>query len=147
MNKLNTVSRVLEIKDRKKEEIESEVMRLRDRLRRLEESLECLELRFGETTREFEKKQLSNEMDLHSLDLFYAYFMKLSEDITARKKEISRQISELHERQSALIEAYKEKRLFEIIRERIEKNELSIMEKADQKEQDFQYLVRRVRGI
>ena len=84
-------------------------------------------------------------MDVHKLELFSAYFMKLNEEMNARKREIIRRLSELHERQEALIAAYKDKKLVEILKDRIVKEDTTHKEKAAQKEQDFLHLAKRQR--
>ncbi len=145
MNKLKTVTRVLEIKDHKKEEIENEVKQLRGQIRELETRLGSLEKKFSETAAEFEEKQKSSDLDVHKLELFYNYFMKLHEDMNAQKKEIVQRLSELNDRQTALIEAYKEKKLFEILKDRIVKEDTVDKDRAEQKEQDFLHLAKRQR--
>jgi flagellar export protein FliJ len=110
MSKIRTVSRVLDIKGHKKEEIENEVRQLRSQIKQLEAQLDCLEKKFSETSLEFEEKQKGSAMDIHGLELFYNYFMQLNEDMNAQKKEIIRRLSVLNGRQEALIEAYKEKK-------------------------------------
>ncbi|MBI5849227.1 MAG: flagellar export protein FliJ [Nitrospirae bacterium] len=145
MSKIRTVSRVLEIKDRKKEEIESEVKQLRSQIKQLEAQLDSLENKFSETSLEFEAKQKGSGMDVHRLELFYNYFMKLNEDMNTQKKEIIRRLTELSGRQEALIEAYKEKKLFEILKDRIVKEELANSDRLEQKEQDFLHLAKRQR--
>lgn len=145
MSKIRTVSRVLDIKGHKKEEIENEVRQLRSQIKQLEAQLDCLEKRFSETSLEFEEKQKGSAMDIHRLELFYNYFMQLNEDMNAQKEEIIRRLSELNGRQEALIEAYKEKKLFEILRDRIVKEAIADKDKAEQKEQDFLHLAKRQR--
>jgi flagellar export protein FliJ len=145
MSKLKTVSRVLELKDRKKEEIENEVKHLRANINQLETQLDSLEKKFSETISEFEERQRSRDMDVHKLGLFSAYFMQLDEEMNGRKKEIIRRLSELHERQDALIAAYKDKKLVEILKNRMVKEDATHKEKATQKEQDFLHLARRQR--
>ena len=145
MSKLRTVSRVLELKDRKKEEIENEVKHLRAKINQLETQLDSLEKKFSETISEFEERQRSRDMDVHKLGLFSAYFMQLDEEMNGRKKEIIRRLSELHERQDALIAAYKDKKLVEILKNRMVKEDATHKEKATQKEQDFLHLARRQR--
>lgn len=145
MSKIKTVTRVLQIKDHKKEEIENEVKQIRSQIRQLEVQLEKLETSFAETSLEFEEKQKGSGMDVHRLELFYNYFMKLNDDMNARKKEIIRRLSELNVRQEALIEAYKEKKLFELLKDRMVKEEMTEKERAEQKEQDFLYLAKRQR--
>lgn len=145
MSKIRTISRVLDLKDHKKEEIENEVKQLRSQIKQLEEQLDCLEKKFCETSLEFEEKQKGSGMDLHRLELFYNYFMKLNEDMNVQKKEIIRRLSELNGRQEALIEAYKEKKLFEILKDRIVKEDTADKDRAEQKEQDFLHLAKRQR--
>jgi flagellar export protein FliJ len=145
MSRLKTVTRVLNIKDREKEEIEFEVRKLRSEIRQLECSLDLLEKKFGETTGEFEEKQRDRAMDVHKLELFYNYFMRLNDEMNEQKKEIVKRLSDLNKRQSALLEAYREKKLFEILKDRIEKEDMTLKDKAEQKEQDFQYLAKRLR--
>jgi flagellar export protein FliJ len=145
MSKLRTVARVLDLKDWKKEEIENEVKHLRAQIDKLEAQLDSVEKTFIDTINEFEEKQRSCEMDVHRLGLFSSYFMGLSEEMDARKKEIMRRLSEVHERQDALIAAYKDKKLVEILKDRIVKEDTMHKEKAAQKEQDFLHLAKRQR--
>jgi flagellar export protein FliJ len=145
MSKLRTVARVLDLKDWKKEEIENEVKHLRAQINKLEAQLDSVEKKFIDTINEFEEKQRSCEMDVHRLGLFSSYFMGLSEEMDARKREIMRRLSELHERQNALIAAYKDKKLVEILKDRIVKEDTTHKEKAAQKEQDFLHLAKRQR--
>jgi|GEM_PF-4099868 flagellar export protein FliJ len=145
MSKLRTVSRVLDLRERKKEEIENEVRQIRSKIRELEKMLDELEAKFSSTTSEFEKKQNSREIDVHSLELYYNYFLNLHEEMNSRKTEIISKLTELNERQNALIEAYKDKKLFEILHSRILKEEAEQKDKADQKEQDYLHLARKLR--
>lgn len=145
MSKLRTVSRVLDLRERKKEEIEHEVRQIRAKIKELEKMLDDLEAKFSSTTDQFEKKQNDRKMDVHSLELFYNYFLNLHEEMNARKSEIISRLTELNERQNALIEAYKDKKLFEILRDRIVKEEAATRDKAEQKDQDYQHLARKLR--
>lgn len=145
MSKIRTVSRVLDLKDHKKEEIEHEVKELRGQIKHLEKQLEDLEKKFTDASSEFEEKQKGSGMNVHGLELFYNYFMKLNEEMNLQKKEILRRLSELTVRQEELIEAYKEKKLFELLKGKLIKEDTAEKDKAEQKEHDFLHLAKRQR--
>ena len=145
MSRLKTVSRVLQIKDRKKEEIEDEVKQLRFQIRTLESRLDSLEKIFSSTAADFDDKQKNSGLDVYKLELFSNYFIKLNDDMNTQKKEIVQQLAALNKRQLALIEAYREKKLFEILKDRIVKEDAADKDRAEQKEQDFLHLAKRQR--
>jgi flagellar export protein FliJ len=145
MSRLRTVSRVIDLKARKKEEVEDEVRLLRAEIRQLETRLDALDRKFSTATKEFEEKQKRRDMDVHNLELFVNYFMNLGEEMKMQKKEIMRRLSELHERQNVLFEAYKEEKLLGILKDRIVREDTSHREKSEQKEQDFLHLAKRQR--
>jgi len=104
MSKLRTVARVLDLKDWKKEEIENEVKHLRAQINKLEAQL-ILSKNIHRYDNEFEEKQRSCEMDVHRL-AFSSYFMGSVRRWTHEKRDYA-QALRVHERQDALIAAYK----------------------------------------
>jgi flagellar export protein FliJ len=146
VKRLGTVSKILALKGFKKEEIELEVKRIKDLLAKEQQNLESMEKTFAETVELLRARQNGQFMDVHELALYNEYCSHLSEKMEMQKTEITRRLNELAEKHSALFNAYKEKRLLEILKDRV------IMEKtreetaSDQKESDAIFLMTRPRG-
>ena len=143
MSKIKVVSKVLQIKNQKKEEIEMEVKSLRNMINLAERRLESFEKTFAETTEIFHKKQAMGEMNVSELSLFHNYFIKLNGDINAQKMEMTNRLEELGIMQDELIEAHTEKKLFEILKGKIVLENTREKEATEQKEMDFMFLTKR----
>jgi flagellar export protein FliJ len=145
MTRRGTVSKVLELKEMTKEQIESEVRKILDRLSREESRLNSLEDTYKKTVTDFNCKQDKGCANIQEMELFHDYFSHLIREIDKQKKVVLRRIIELEDKQKAMLEVYKEKRLFEILRDRIVNEETKQTEKSSQRDMDFQYLTRRAR--
>ncbi len=89
------------------------------------------------------RKQDRGAIGVREMDLFYMYFEHLNKLVAQQKKCVLVRQSELEKKQKEMHEAHKEQRLMEILHDRIVQDESREMVHADQKEADYQYLVRR----
>jgi len=138
-----TVSKILEIKEFNKEQLESAVRVEQERLILEQERLEELESTYERTNSDLTGKQLSGTMPVHEVDLFTTYLKHLGKQIELQKSIVSIRAGELEKKKMAMIEGYKEQRLFEILHEKIVHE---LIKKADQREQknmDYNFLSRK----
>ncbi len=142
MSKIQTVSKILQIKEHKKEQAELEVKKITSLINKAEDKLSSLEKKFIETTEVFHQKQKSGTASIDEIGLFYNYFSQLNNEMSAKKKEISERHKELNIRQNELIEAYKEKRVFETLRDGIVARDIKEKDISEQKEMDFMFLAK-----
>ena len=145
MARLETVNRVLRLKDHAKEDLEAEVRKVRKLMRQEQELLDSLQKSFSDTVKLYEQKHGGQHVRAGELRLFTDYFSRLHHQMDAQKKQIMKRLAELNEVQHALMEAYKEKKLLEILQGRIVREEATRKEKSAQKEMDFMHLSRRHR--
>lgn len=143
MNKIGTVSRVLRLKDHRKEEIEQEVRNVTDMINLIRKEIDSLEQRFSEVTTVFNEKQNKGDVGINELGLFYNYFHQLNDEMTAGRKEMAEKLAELDHRREELLEAYKEKKIMEILKGKIEQEDKREKEQSARKEMDFLFLAKR----
>ena len=143
MSKLTTVSKILKIKDFRKDELEAEVKKVHELIRVEQELLASLERIFADTVEKYEKRQHETSVTAHEFELFSNYFSQLYDNMEHQKRSIMSRIEELNEIQRALVEAYRDKKLLEKLQEKIRKELAKEQDLAEQKESDFHFLARR----
>lgn len=143
MSKTKTLSKVLELKERRKEEIELEFRRIRKAVSVAEALLDGLEKRFSETTDLFRKKQGKGAVSIGDLTTFYDYFHRLQEEITEKRLLLDARRGELERKKGELVVAYQEKRLVEIMKDKVDNRDKRERESLEQKEMDFRHLAGR----
>lgn len=137
MSRAKIVSKLLRLKEHRKEEAELEVRKIRDMLNLTEANIETIEKKFDESLSEFDKKSRNNELTAEEIGLFYCYFKKLNEEMNYHKKEMIKWLNELSKKQNELIEAYREKKVFEKLKDKINVQNDREREKEEQKDIDF----------
>lgn len=142
MSRLRTVSKVLQIKDQRKEELELEVKKIRNLIKQEQTRLDSLEKTFVDTIAMFEEKHKGTSINVHEMGLFCDYFSQLYKKMDMQKIAITRRLAELNDKQNALVEAYKEKKLFEILKGKIVQEDIRERAVSEQKEMDFIFLSR-----
>lgn len=145
MTKLKTLSKLFQIKEQQKEDLELQVKRIGDIIKMEQERLNSLENKFSEVFTAFDKKQEEESVNIYELGLFYNYFSQIHKNIDNQKMTIAMNILEMNNKQDALIEAYKEEKVFEKMKEKIlQKNRIENTA-AEQKEIDSLFALRRQR--
>ena len=143
MKKQKTVSKIIEIKEYTKEQLEAEVKKARERLNLEQEKLETLETAYGKTNADFMRKQTRGTMPVHEVELFTTYLKHIGRQIDQQKAAVARVAEDLDRKEKAMIEAYKEQRLFEILHDKILQGQIKEAALGEQKESDYNFLARK----
>ena len=146
MTRKKAVSKVLELKGFTKEQLEAEVKKANDKLSLEKASFDCLEETFKKTVKDFNSRQNNGPLHIREMDLFYDYLSHLNKQIEKQREIVHRGLDELEIKKKALLGAYKEKRLLEILRDKISREETTKILKVEQKEADFNFISRKSRG-
>lgn len=144
--KVRTIAQVLELKERKREEIAVEVKEIQDRIGLHEAALVSLERNYLMTLSKFDGMQRGSSVAAHSVGLYYGYLHQLLGEMESRKERISRCLVELGERREALVEALKETRVYETLKDRRERECEQEEAVRERKEMDFLAVSRRAPG-
>jgi len=118
----NTVVKILEIKNRKKQEIEIEVKKQRDAIDQEKLKLSLLNKSLFEINKIIHSRQDGHITNIFEMELYYDHTKKIDKDIKAQKMKISKMLTELDHKQGTLVNLYKEIRLMEIYKEKKMKN-------------------------
>jgi|MudIll2142460700_1097286.scaffolds.fasta_scaffold208688_2 flagellar export protein FliJ len=143
MTRQKTVSKIIEIKEYTKEQHEAEVKKAREQLNHEQEKLEILEAAYAKTSADLTNKQASGTMPVHEVDLFTTYLKHVGRQIDQQKSVVTRYAEELDKKEKAMIEAYKEQRLFEILHDKIVQGQIKEAALGEQKETDYNFLARK----
>ena len=138
-----TVSKILEIKEFTRDQIELEVKKAQERLNHEEEALGALERTYQKANSDVTKRQMGGTIPAHELELCYNYLKHLGKQIEQQKKAVAVRAAELAEVKKAMVEAYKEQRVFEILQDKIAREQVKEASLGEQKEADYQYLTRK----
>jgi len=133
---LGTINKVLLLKEQLEEEIELEVRRMRDHISMLQTRLSVLENAYEETQDKFLDKQMAGTLALQELGIYQSYLFHLQIEMEKRKAEIARALIALDARHEALVEAHKETKLVEALKERREKENAKEEMRQERKEMD-----------
>lgn len=139
------LSRIINIKDIEKEQLELEVNKKKHVLNEEQKRLGSLEEKMEEAIDELTNINTEGELNISRIDYFYTHLSDLKGQIESQKKNILKKKEDLEEKQLAMLEAYKEKRLLEIFRDKMFSEEIRSALINEQKEMDFNYLLRRLR--
>ena len=142
---LETINKVLHLKEQLEEEIELDVRRMRDHISVLQTRLSVLEDTYVETQSKFLDKQMAGTLALQEMDIYQSYLFHLHVEMEKRKAEIVRALIALDARHEVLVEAHKETKLVEALKERREKENAQEEMKQERKEMDsISYMLRGV---
>ena len=142
MTKEKTVSKIIEIKEFNKEQLESEVRREREKLSAEQIKLDGLDCEYKKTIVSLACKQ-SGPLQAPEIELFHTYLKHLAKQIDQQKSVVAAQAAEVDKKQRDMVEAFKEQCLFEKLRDRIIEERIKELSQSEQKESDFAFLCRR----
>jgi flagellar export protein FliJ len=145
MPKKETISKILKLKDSRKKEIEIEVKEAADRLDREEEKLLQLEKDYEDKLDFFKKKNMEGALDAGNISSYYDFFAKIDIKIKEQKGVRSKRQDELAVLKNSLVNAHKDKKMFEIMEDKAVKKEIREKIESEQKEADFFSLSRKVK--
>lgn len=143
MRRKHTISKILKLKDSKKKELELEVKEAADKADEEKERLNALEKDYEDNLEVFKRQQEGGTADAGNVISFYEFFSRINGKIEEQKKVHDQRLSELSLVENHLINAHKEKKMFEVLEEKAVKEEIKEKEVAERKETDFFTLARR----
>ncbi|MBI5409584.1 MAG: flagellar export protein FliJ [Nitrospirae bacterium] len=145
MRKSKTISKILKLKESKKKELELEVKRASDKVDKERSKLQALERDFNDTLDFFNEKHAEGSLDAGNLISCYDFFSRINGKINEQKKVHSRCQAELTGLRDTLVNAHKDKKIIEILHDRIIKRDIKERLDSEQKENDFFAISRRLK--
>lgn len=143
--KKGTISKILKLKDNKKKEVELEVKQAKDKVDKEKTKLNALENNYNETLEYFNRKNEEGSMSASHVNSYYEYFSQINEKICKQEKVHEERKSELKSLKNSLIRAHQDKKAYEILNEKITKEEVKEQLSSEQKEADFFAISRKSR--
>ncbi|MDA8387923.1 MAG: flagellar export protein FliJ [Nitrospiraceae bacterium] len=138
------ISRILQWKGVVKEQMSIEMRKAREKLQAEMGKLDGLNAKLAENMAIMDGIQSGPSPDAGKLELLSNYIIYLDKGIKEQERKVSEIMKEVDAKQGALRNAYREERVFETLRNRIAGEELREKECLEQKEMDFNTVVRRV---
>jgi len=145
MHKINTISKILKLKDSKKQEIEIEVKKAAERLDEERSKLINLEKDYQEKLNRFNENNAEGVLDVDKVNSYYDYFSRIDGKIREQREMHTKRKNELKEIKDILINAHQDKRMFEILKEKAVRKDIKEKELSAQKEADFFVLARKLK--
>lgn len=145
MRKNRTISKLLKLKDNKKKEIEIEVKKVADRVDKEKSRLNSLENDFTDSLDFFNEKNSEGSMNINNINSYYDFFSRINGKIDEQKKIHDHHENELKSLKNNLVEAHKEKKVFEILNEKAIRKDLKEKQSSERKEADFFAISRRLK--
>ena len=142
---LERISKILELKGFTKEQLEMEAKKSRAELDAENIKLDSIRCVSEKVLDEFRTKQESGAVSPADMDIFYTYYAHLNKQMEEQKEHVDQKLSEVERKQKAMIEAYKQKRLFEILHDKMLRAMVKETSLNEQKETDYDYIARKLR--
>ena len=143
MTREKMVSKVLEVKEIRREQIEAEVRKARERLAAEQQKLHDLEQSYKANSIELTDRQLAGTLSVREMDVYYVYLKHVGRQIQQQKEIIQIRHREVEEREKGMVEAYKEQRLVELLHDKIVGQEAKRAGQAEQKDMDAEFIMRK----
>jgi len=140
-----TISKILKLKDSRKKELELEVKMAADKVDEEESKLNTLQDNYEETLRYFNEKNDSGSLDIHNINSYYDFFSRINGKIDAQKKVHDRCQTELSSLKNSLVNAHKEKKMYELLTDKAIKDDKRENALSEQKDADFTAISRRIK--
>jgi flagellar protein FliJ len=145
MTRKQTLSKVLELKGFTQEQLEAEVRKKNDTLSLEKDKLELLEETLSKTDAKFNAGQGRELLNVNEISILYDYHSYLNRKIEEQKNVVFKLAAELEVKKSEMIEVYKEKKIFEKLRDKIIHEESRTIVRSEQKEADYNYISGKMR--
>lgn len=137
------LSRILEWKGVVKEQMSTEMRQARERLQVEMTKLDGMKVKLADNIETMDDIHSRGNLDTGKLELLSNYIIYLDKRIKEQEKKIAEILREIELKQNALKNAYREERVFEILRNRIANEELRERRALEQKEMDFNSVTRK----
>ncbi len=145
MRNISTISKILKLKDGKKQEIEIEAKKAADRVDEESTKLKSLENDYQNELKKFNDKNSAGALNIDKIISYYDYFARIDGKIKAQKVIHLKRKNEHNVIKEHLINAHKDKKMFEILKGKAVKEHLKEKESSAQKEADYFVLARKLR--
>ena len=144
-HKKKTISKILKIKDSRKKELELEVKEAADRVDETESQIMTLQNDYEDKVKYFNESNDKGSLDINNINSYYDFFSRINGRIDEQKKVHAERQVELTSLKDSLINAHKDKRVFEILNEKAMKADQKEKSLTEQKEIDFIAISRRMK--
>lgn len=138
------VRRIIKLKENAKDEMELQIKRAKTELDNTRAKLNSIEDSIGKMLSGFDPS--STTVNPLELDLFYSSLYELQKRASEKKEDIRLLEEELEEKKTKALEINREKKLLDILVKRIIKERLTKASRDEQREIDFDFISRRLRG-
>jgi len=142
MTKEKMVSKIIEIKEFNKEQLEAEVRKARQQLNVEQLKLDGLDREYKKTVVDFTHKQ-AGSIHAPEIELFHTYLKHLSKQLDKQKSVVDAHAAVLEQKQIAMVEAFQEQCLFEKLHDKIIHKQAKEISQIEQKDADFMFLCRK----
>jgi len=143
--KKGTISKILKLKDSRKKELELEVKIAADRVDEVESEINTLQNDYEDKVRYFNESNDNGSIDINNINSYYDFFSRINGRISEQEEVHAQRQVELKSLKDSLINAHKDKRVFEILNERAMKEDQREKSSSEQKETDFIAITRRMK--
>ncbi len=140
--KRERVTKVLELRDYRKQVLEMEVKRQIEEFDGEVRKLNALEEGFEGAVDEYHERHDLGGITIQELELFYSHLLHLKKRLEKQRETVRKKLVELEKKKSCLAEAHKEKRLVEILHGKLTQHEARERSAAEQREMDFRFISR-----
>jgi flagellar export protein FliJ len=142
MTKEKMVSKIIEIKEFNKEQLEAEVKKARRQLNAEQLKLDGLDREYKKTIVDFTHKQ-AGAIHAPEIELYHTYLKHLSKQLDQQKSVVEAHAAVMEQKQRAMVEAFQEQCLFEKLHDKIIRKQAKEISQIEQKEADFMFLCRK----
>jgi len=144
-HKKKTISKILKLKDSRKKELELEMKHAADRVDETETEIRTLQNDYEDKVRYFNESNEQGSIDINYINSYYDFFSRINSRIDEQRKVHAQRKVELKSIKDSLINAHKDKRVFEILNERAINEDRRSRTLTEQKETDFIAISRRMK--
>lgn len=138
------VKRILNLKENAKEQIDIEIKKVKEELDEEKGKLNALETSLERLIEGFQPA--GSSMNPVELELFYNSVFGLQEEASKEKKQIKSLEDDLESKKAMALEINREKKLLDILLKRLIRERLTKASRDEQREMDFDFITRRLRG-
>lgn len=134
------LNRILEIKEKHKEEIERELKKERTELKHEKEKLKSLKSEFNSMSNLYNEDSVSS-----NLEIYYKFVHTLSKKIDIKENEVKEKSEIVNAKENELLNAYRETKALNILYDDVMKEEIKKVILGEQKNLDFDFITRKFR--
>lgn len=139
------ISRILELKQFTKDICEAELKKSMESLQAEKDKLNFIEKKLQKTFADYKKIHQDGLINIYELEMYYDYLLQMNKQSEKQKDVISKEAIDVEKKKDKVISAHREKKMVEIIHNKIVKEDIKESDKKEQKESDLNFLYRKTR--